>query len=204
MLDRARAFTSSDLHDEKMVSLGKLSAGLAHELNNPASAIERSAALLDAQLEQSERATLALGGLQLTEAQIAAVDALREACLLTREPGVRSPIEEAEREQAIADWLDDRGLDMSVAEQLAETPVTLNQLDVLAETISGPALNAVLRSAASVCSVRGLASEIQDAAVRISCLISAIKGFTHMDQAPVAAGVDIAAGLSNTVTVLRA
>ncbi len=44
MLDRARVFTSSDLHDEKMVSLGKLSAGLAHELNNPASAIERSAA----------------------------------------------------------------------------------------------------------------------------------------------------------------
>ena len=47
MLDRARDFTSSELHDEKMVSLGKLSAGLAHELNNPASAIERSAALLE-------------------------------------------------------------------------------------------------------------------------------------------------------------
>ncbi len=46
MLDRTRAFTSSDLHDEKMISLGKLSAGLAHELNNPASAIERSAAVL--------------------------------------------------------------------------------------------------------------------------------------------------------------
>ena len=53
MVDRARAFTSSDLHDEKMVSLGKLSAGLAHELNNPASAIERSAALLEDRLEES-------------------------------------------------------------------------------------------------------------------------------------------------------
>src|SRR4051794_22435317 len=92
MLDRARAFTSSDLHDEKMVSLGKLSAGLAHELNNPASAIERSAALLDERLEESERATLALGSIQLTDAQLAAVDVLRHACLVTREPGVRSPI----------------------------------------------------------------------------------------------------------------
>jgi CRP-like cAMP-binding protein len=59
MLDRARVFNSSDLQDEKMVSLGKLSAGLAHELNNPASAIERSAVLLEDRLEDSERAARA-------------------------------------------------------------------------------------------------------------------------------------------------
>ena len=53
MVDRVRVFTSSDLHDEKMVSLGKLSAGLAHELNNPASAIERGAALLEDRLEDA-------------------------------------------------------------------------------------------------------------------------------------------------------
>ena len=72
MIDRVRTFTSSDLHDEKMVSLGKLSAGLAHELNNPASAIERSAALLDDRLEDAERATRALGASKLTDAQLAA------------------------------------------------------------------------------------------------------------------------------------
>lgn len=55
-VDRARVFTSSDLHDEKMVSLGKLSAGLAHELNNPASAIERGASLLEDHLQEAERA----------------------------------------------------------------------------------------------------------------------------------------------------
>jgi len=56
MLDRSRHFTSSGLQDEKMISLGKLSAGLAHELNNPASAIERSAALLEERLDETERA----------------------------------------------------------------------------------------------------------------------------------------------------
>ena len=61
MLDRARVFTSSGLHDEKMVSLGKLSAGLAHELNNPVSAIERSAALLMERLADADLATRTLG-----------------------------------------------------------------------------------------------------------------------------------------------
>jgi signal transduction histidine kinase len=203
MLDRARLFTSSDLHDEKMVSLGKLSAGLAHELNNPASAIERSAALLEERLEDAERATRALGASRLTDAQLAAVDAVRDACLATRVPGVRSPIEQAEREEKIADWLADRGLDVSIAEALAETALTFEALDLAAGAVEGPALNAVLRSAAAGCSVRSLASEIQEAAMRIAGLVTAIKGFTHMDQAPVAEPVDLVQGLDNTVAVLK-
>ena len=204
MIDRARAFTSSDLHDEKMVSLGKLSAGLAHELNNPTAAIERSAALLGERLGDNERATRALGTFKLNEAQLAAVDAVREACLAKQETGLRSPIEQAEREEAMADWLADRGLDITIAEALADTAVTFEALDLLARAIDGPALNTVLRWGASGCAVRSLASEIQDAAMRISGLVVAIKGFTHMDQATVAGPVDLVEGLTNTVTILRA
>src|SRR5262249_59903778 len=105
MIDRARVFTSSDLHDEKMVSLGKLSAGLAHELNNPASAIERSASLLEDHLEEAERAALVLGAARLTDAQLAAVHAVRQSCFAAPAHGVRSPIEQAEHEQPIGDWL---------------------------------------------------------------------------------------------------
>ena len=81
--------------------------------------------------------------------------------------------------------------------------MTFEALDALAGAVDGPALNAVLRWAASGCSVRGLASEIQDAAMRISGLVTAIKGFTHMDQATVAEPVDLVQGLSNTVAVLK-
>jgi signal transduction histidine kinase len=203
MVDRARAFTSSDLHDEKMVSLGKLSAGLAHELNNPASAIERGATLLEDRLQDAERASRALGASRLTDAQLAAVDAIREACMATGQRGVLSPIEEAEREEAVAGWLSDHGLDVAIAEPLTDTAATLEALDLLAAAVDGPALNAVLRWAAAGCSVRTLASEIQDAAVRIASLVTAIKGFTHMDQAIVAEPVDLMHGLSNTVAVLR-
>jgi signal transduction histidine kinase len=203
MIDRARTFTSSDLHDEKMVSLGKLSAGLAHELNNPASAIERSASLLEDHLEEAERAARALAAARLTDAQLAAIDAVRGSCLGTPAQGVRSPIAQAEREEAIADWLAGHGLDVATAELLADTAVTFEALDRVASAVEGPALQAVLRWSATLCSVRALASEIQQAAMRISGLVTAIKGFTHMDQAPIAEPVDLVQSLGNTVAVLK-
>jgi signal transduction histidine kinase len=203
MLDRARVFTSSGLHDEKMISLGKLSAGLAHEMNNPVSAIERSAALLKERLEDAEAATRALGAARLTDAQLAAIDEVQASCLATRAPGILSPIQQAEREGAIGDWLAAHGLSDAIAGPLAETAVTIDALDRIAEAVQGAPLGAVLRWAAAGCSVRAIASEIQDAAMRISGLVSAIKGFTHMDQAAVAEPVDLVSSLGNTVTVLK-
>jgi signal transduction histidine kinase len=203
MLDRARVFTSSGLHDEKMISLGKLSAGLAHEMNNPVSAIERSAALLKERLEEAEAATRALGAARLTDAQLAAIDEVQASCLATRAPGILSPIQQAEHEGAIGDWLTAHGLSDAIAGPLAETAVTIDALDRIAEAVQGAPLGAVLRWAATGCSVRAIASEIQDAAMRISGLVSAIKGFTHMDQAAVAEPVDLVSSLGNTVTVLK-
>jgi signal transduction histidine kinase len=204
MLDRARHFTSTALHDEKLVSLGKLAAGLAHELNNPASAVERSARLLNQRLDWLEKSARTLGGARLSDAELAAVDAARDACLAAPTGGVRSPIEEAHREEEFADWLEDHGSEASLAEPLAETALTLDALDGLAAAIPAPALDAALRWVAAGCSVHGLASEIQQASGRISSLVTAVKGFTRMDQVNAAEPVDVVTALSNTVAVLKA
>jgi signal transduction histidine kinase len=204
MLDRARVFTSSGLQDEKMMSLGKISAGVAHELNNPVAAIERSASLLDDRLVEAEQATRALAAARLTDVQLDAIDVLQRSCITTPVHGVLSPIQQAEREDAIGDWLADHGIDAAVAGPLAETGVTIDALDRVAKTVTGPSLAAVLRWSAAGCSVRGLASEIQSAATRIAGIVTAIKGFTHMDQAMVAEPVDLHSSLANTVVILNA
>jgi signal transduction histidine kinase len=203
MLDRARLFTSSELHNEKMISLGKLSAGLAHELNNPASAIERSASLLENRLEETEKAMRALSEAKLSDVQLAGIDAILASCLAKPTQTVRSPLEQSDREESIVDWLAAHQLDTANAYMLADTEVTFEALDQLAAAVSGPALNAVLRWAAAGCAVRRSASLIRNAAMRVSGLVKAVKEFTNMDQAMVARPVDLGPGLHSTVAVLQ-
>ncbi len=115
MLDRSRVFLSSGLQDEKMLSLGKLSAGVAHELNNPVSAIARNAALLGERLDDAERAARAVSMAGLTDAQLAAIDELRASCAVCTsasgggsayDPSTLTPIQRVRREARLkTGWL---------------------------------------------------------------------------------------------------
>jgi signal transduction histidine kinase len=204
MVDRARAFKASDLQVEKMASLGKLAAGLAHELNNPASAAARSAQLISEALAESEEASRAFGAANLDDRAQRVVERVRWACSGGPITGVFSPLERSDREEALSDWLLDHDLDDALAAPLGETNVTLALLDELAGAVDGDQLRASLRWVAAGCIVRGLAQDVERAASRVHELVSAVKGFTYMDRAPSAEPVDLAKGLSDTLAVMAA
>ncbi len=206
MVDRAREFTTSALRDEKLISLGKLSAGVAHELNNPAAAVVRSAKLLSGSIRDAEEAGRKLGAARLSDAQLAVIDAVRASCTLPvlRASGAFSPLALADREELLARWCKAHQLDEAPAAALADTSVTVEQLDRLAASVTGDALDAALHWLAAGCLVRSLSAEIEAAAARISGLVAAVKGFSYMDHAPTPEPVDIREGIADTLTVLGA
>lgn len=202
MLDRARTFNSAQLQDEKMISLGRVAAGLAHELNNPASAAVRGAQHLAEGLHEADAAARALGALGLSAQQKAEIERVRAKCLESAVPASRSPLEQADREEAIMEWLERHGASESCATALADTGVTIESLDTLAQALEGERLDTALRWIASGCSTQALTRDIERSTSRIHQLVSSIKRFTYMDRASVAEPVDVAQLIADTVTVL--
>ncbi|MCB0252296.1 MAG: CoA-binding protein [Anaerolineae bacterium] len=205
VLARWRAGQNTLRQSEKMAQLGTLTAGVAHELNNPAAAVKRGAAQLEeTQLAFGEsRAVLAQTSLSST--QRAKLNELAgEARVLAARPLDIDALSRSDQEYALEEWLDDHGVED--AWELAPTLVNLgyneDQLTELARTFDLPQLSAVITWLGATYNVYSLLAEVSHGATRISEIVKALKSYVYLDQAPVQS-VDIHEGLDNTLLILR-
>jgi signal transduction histidine kinase len=203
MLDRVRLFKSDDKQQEKMAALGRLAAGLAHELNNPASAVARAAGELDTSRADVVAASHALGAAGLDPDGMHAVESLEAAA--GRPPSEPlSPIDRAELEDRVMEWLDEYDVDPDLGYSLAGTGVTVADLEAAASALDAEQLPVVLRYVAANVAARGLTADITSAAERIHSLVAAVKKHTHMDRAPAIEPIRLEEHLTHTVALMSA
>jgi signal transduction histidine kinase len=204
MSDRVREVTRIDERYDKLMALGKLSAGLAHELNNPAAAARRASQHLGERLQTLNRLCLTLSHQTLTAEQIAFLTEFqREAAeCLTAAPAL-DPLAESEREEEISDWLETRQIadGWKLAPTFVRAGLRPEELGTLAECMKGQALNDALQWLEAAWSSQELVREIEHSMARISDLVRAIKEYTYMDRAALQE-VDVHRGLENTLVIL--
>lgn len=190
---------------EKMASLGTLSAGLAHELNNPAAAVRRSAGQLRESLAEWHRLTAELDALNLDARQSEVVNRLRmEIPAHAAAPGTLDPLERSDREDGLQSWLDDHGVAQAweLAPALVGLGWTVDDVDRFAATFSRDQVALFVGWLGTGCTVYTLLDEVIQGADRISEIVKAVKSYSYLDQAPVQL-VDVHEGLENTLVILR-
>jgi signal transduction histidine kinase len=205
LADRIREYSRAEQQRDKLSALGKLSAGLAHELNNPASAAGRAAQGLREYMRELRRINKALDHKSLSCEDRSVLVAFEESLLdrLASAPA-RDPLEQSDLEEELASWLRSRNVpnDSRLASGLVDAGVDLVALQELGSQFRGDVFSPILSRIVFSIGAEKLTREVEASAGRISELVRAIKEYTYMDQAP-EQEVDIHHGLESTLTMLN-
>ena len=204
MTTRVRDFTTLQQQNEKMMALGKLSAGLAHELNNPASAVVRSATSLKKHLHLQPESFKKVMLIQMTTEQ---VDEINNRLFNVLQRGPRPRLSLTERtiiEDELNDWLQDHNIDTNndYAENFLDFGFGMDDLNCFSSIIPAKDLPPVLGWISNNLVTERMVNDIQEASQHIADLVSSVKNFTYMDRGGDKEFIDVHSGIRNSLNML--
>ena len=204
MSNRVREFTALQQQNEKMMALGKLSAGLAHELNNPASAIVRDSVSLIEHLRSEPKTLKKVIAMKMTGEQIDFINGELFRLLAIKDRPRLTLKEKTKREDEITDWLDEHNVENSidVAESFVDFNFKVENLEIFCAYIPEAYCSPVFNWISNLLITEKMVEDIQESSRRISDLVCSVKTFTHMDRGFDKQYADIHIGIRNTLTML--
>lgn len=201
---RISASQTALVQNEKMAALGRLSAGMAHELNNPASAAQRGANHLEQAVSRMRDVCFSLGRAELSEVQTSKLIELeKKARESVRMPAEQDPIDRMDSEAALQGWLNNAGIDSELdSSTLVDIGFTKTELDELLELYGAATLEQVLTRVVQWYVITSLLGEIGHGSNRIIGIVKALKSYSHLDQGSTQS-IRLDEGLNNTLVMLH-